>query len=173
MKIRIVALALMLLVAINLSCLAQSSVRDLKISQCVKGKNLEDTVLTDLQRLILTIIAEEDRSRKWSLALTGSYNRDDAGVQTKSTLASSIAFKKGEYPRQFRFNINTRVLYQEGNLEENVTSYLLNYDYYMRPKFEVYGFVERFTDTYLSIDHRFEIGFGIKREWQLWGFIEE
>jgi hypothetical protein len=167
------AVMIVLLAGMNVSCPAADSIKEVEMAKVSAGKSLKDKDLTDLQKIILTMIDEEERSRKWSLELSGSYSRDDAGDQTKSELGSSITLKKGYYPRQLRFNVKTKVQYQQGKLTENVTSYLLNYDYYMESYLEVYGFIERFTDTYLSIDHRFEIGFGVKREWELLGFVKD
>ena len=40
------------------------------------------------------------------------------------------------------------------SVEEDVTKILVNYDYYFERWLEVYGFMERFTNNFLSIDQR-------------------
>ena len=44
---------------------------------------------------------------------------------------------------------------------------MVNYDYHFTPWFQVYGFVERFSNSYLSIKQRYEIGTGISFELDL------
>lgn len=83
----------------------------------------------------------------------------DINAETKIT--------KGIYPREFRLKAGTSVQLKNNDFTEEVTSLMVNYDYHFNSWLEAYGFAERFSDSYLSIKHRYEIGGGIKFEFNL------
>jgi hypothetical protein len=81
---------------------------------------------------------------------------------SKLNLNSSVS--KGFYPNELTFITDSNFQLEDGAVKENVTKLLLNYEYFLRQWLEGYLFVERFSDSYLSIQQRYEIGTGIKLE---------
>jgi hypothetical protein len=96
---------------------------------------------------------------------TVDFTGDEASEKSRYTLDATAEVAKGEYPSQFRFNLSSAVSVEDGTLEQDLTSLVFNYDYYFTRYLEVYGFSERFSDNYLSINQRYEVGFGTKLEW--------
>lgn len=87
-----------------------------------------------------------------------------AGEENLYKLNVEIEATKGVYPREFRFRAGTSVQLKNNDWQEEVTSLMVNYDYHFKPWLEVYGFVERFSDSYLNIKHRYEVGGGVMFE---------
>ena len=81
---------------------------------------------------------------------------------SKLNLTSSIG--KGFFPYELTFVTDSIFQLEDGAIKENVTKLLLTYQYYFQKWLEGYAFVERFSDSYLSIQQRYEIGTGIKLE---------
>lgn len=81
---------------------------------------------------------------------------------SKLNLNSSVS--KGFFPNELTFITDSSFQLEDGAVTENVTKLLLNYEYYVQPWIEGYVFVERFSDSYLSIQQRYEIGTGVKLE---------
>ncbi len=88
---------------------------------------------------------------------------------TAEAVSVSVDLNKGTYPRELRLTYQTDIKHKEGKLQEEFSKLLLNYDYHPRPYLEIFGFAERFDDSYLSIAARYEAGFGAKleKEWGL------
>lgn len=85
----------------------------------------------------------------------------------QAKLSIDATASRGTYPSQTRLNVGAQVVFDddEDDLEENVTRIRLNYDHYLKPWMEVYGFVERFTNNFLAIDQRWEGGGGVLFEY--------
>jgi len=69
-----------------------------------------------------------------------------------------------KYPNEFIFKANIDLQLKNSELQDNVTSMLINYEKYLFPILKVYGFVERFSNSYMGIQERWEIGGGAKIE---------
>jgi hypothetical protein len=83
----------------------------------------------------------------------------------KFDLGASLT--KDSYPHQFRFDTGASFVLQDDVYKENVSTLRLNYDRYLTPWLEAFSFVERFADSYLGIQQRFEVGAGLKLEGRL------
>lgn len=108
--------------------------------------------------------------RDLKLALAVGFNGNRAGEDNnfhKLDVAANI--RRGGYPNQLRFIAETSVLYEDNALREDVRTMLVNYDYHVLPSLETYGFVERFSNSYMSIQQRYEIGVGLKYGFELFG----
>jgi hypothetical protein len=108
-----------------------------------------------------------------NLFASGAYSEDTAGRQKLSRLEINTGVNKGYYPRTFQFNMGTTIQFKNKVLLEDVTKLQLSYDHYFSRWLKVYGFAERFADSYLSIKHRYEIGAGFKVEAELFGLTRE
>jgi hypothetical protein len=60
--------------------------------------------------------------------------------------------------------VSNRVFLQrrDGELQEDLTSLQITYDYHAARHVEVFAFAERFSDTFLSIQQRYEVGLGVR-----------
>lgn len=80
-------------------------------------------------------------------------------------LGTDLHLSVGWYPRQIRVRSGASFQLRDGELEEDLTRLLFTYKQYWRPSFETFVFAERFSDSFMSIDQRWEIGGGVKLEW--------
>ncbi|MEE9441066.1 MAG: hypothetical protein V3V99_00125 [candidate division Zixibacteria bacterium] len=165
-------MALIIFVSASVS-LAQESITEESIYECVRGKTLEDAGLSACDSLMLLLKVEEDSRNKLTMSITGSFKSDDAGDKNTTNLSSAVNITKGQYPGQLRFKAAGHLRYEDGEVEDDVTKYRLNYDYYVHPNIELYTFIEKFKDSYLGIHQRIEIGFGAKWENHLFGLITD
>ena len=101
------------------------------------------------------------------LTLAAGFSGDRAGDQSLYKLSVDAGVNKGVYPRTLRFRAGTSVQHKNNTPQDNVTTLVLNFDYYFAPGFETYAFIERFSDTFLSIKERYEVGGGVKLELNL------
>jgi len=74
---------------------------------------------------------------------------------------------KDLYPNALRFKTSTKFSFSNNSVQNEITSILFNYDYYLSDTLELYGFMERFTDSFMSIKQRYELGSGVKFEYGL------
>jgi hypothetical protein len=96
-----------------------------------------------------------------------SFNGHKAGDNSLFKLDIRVDIDSREYPSKFRFKAGTTLQFKNNILQEDVTTLLVSYNYYLEPWLMMYGFVERFSDSFLSIQHRYEIGGGIMFELDL------
>jgi hypothetical protein len=110
------------------------------------------------------LLGEIKEQRNLNLKLGFGFLGDEAGSSNLYKVAAELDMAKGVYPRRLAFRMGTDVTYKNSKLDEQVRSILANYDYHVLPELETYGFVERFTDTFMGVDDRYEIGGGLKFE---------
>lgn len=103
--------------------------------------------------------AENQRRINAQLGMSFRSNESD---QHKSLLevSANATIKMGIYPHTMQFNVKSNVQYKNDDLSENVATLLLNYNYFPNPRVQIYAFAERFTDDFMSIDQRYEVGVG-------------
>lgn len=106
----------------------------------------------------------EKEVRPFSLSIGTGFNGHKAGEEELYKLGLETKMTYDAYPNEFHFKAGTTVQLKNGKLQENVTTLLINYDYHLETWLEIYGFAERFSDSYLSILQRYETGGGIKFE---------
>jgi len=78
----------------------------------------------------------------------------------KFTTSASISYVK--YPIEARFLVESGFVLDGDFLKESVSKLVLNVDQHPGVGSEVFGFAERFSDSYMSIDDRYEVGGGAK-----------
>ncbi|MDD8027285.1 MAG: hypothetical protein PHI34_12305 [Acidobacteriota bacterium] len=101
-------------------------------------------------------------------SLAAGYMGDASSIKEVNKLDISAGVAKGGYPDEFHFDFASsnqlRQYSQGGSTVENVMTLQTSYERHLLPFFKIFGFLERFTDSYLSIQQRYEVGFGIKGE---------
>ena len=97
--------------------------------------------------------------------LRGSANMgffaDHSDLQNDQRLQLAFSIQRGSYPGEFELASDLILDYKQGKLSEKVSTVSLSYDYNLKYWLESFVFVQRFSDTYLSIDQRYEVGAGI------------
>lgn len=106
--------------------------------------------------------AEERVQAEIGLGFNADETGDEEDAQFK--LDADIALSLGRYPRAMRVKSGARLRFEEGELEDEVSTLLFNYDYYFRPYLESWVFTERFSDTFMDIEERYEVGMGVDLE---------
>jgi hypothetical protein len=105
---------------------------------------------------------EEDRQRSLLADITFGLSGDEAGERSLFKLNTGISLSRGVFPSELsvvsRFGLQMR----DGRLQEDVTSLLITHDYHASHYLQYFTFAERFTDSFLSIQQRYEIGFGAR-----------
>jgi len=104
--------------------------------------------------------AEEDKQRALKADIMFGMSGDEAGAKSLFKLATGISLSRGVFPSEI--SVVSRFLLQvkDGQLQEEVTNLAITYDYHTTSEFEYFVFAERFTDSFLSIQNRYEVGFG-------------
>lgn len=108
-------------------------------------------------------------SRGYTLSASAGFAGDSAGTSDRSKANINTEFSAGQYPSQLRVSAGASLDFTDSETDgrkfsEDVTSILMNYDYYFDPHWESFAFIERFSDTFMQIDQRYEVGSGIKYE---------
>jgi hypothetical protein len=148
--------ALLILVLLAVSAARADEDPDLK-QKLLSGWRMWRDLLSDINALTFTIGA--------------GYSGDSSPKRDLNKLDITASVAKSGYPNDLKFDMASSIqLTRSGSkttYNENVTTLLLSYEHYLLPFFKGYGFVERFTDTYLSIQQRYETGIGVKTEFDI------
>jgi hypothetical protein len=78
-----------------------------------------------------------------------------------------VDINSNSYPNEFRLLSSSIHQFQDSTMTENVMKLVINYDHYFTSGLEGFVFLERFSDSYMSIQQRYEIGTGLKVEGNL------
>lgn len=104
---------------------------------------------------------------KFSGSLTFGLNGDETGAgREEFKVDTGVSVSGGSYPGEFAASWNAQLRFDDGEVEEDVTRARFHYDYYARPWLETFAFAERTTDSFLSVDQRWEVGFGTEFEFK-------
>jgi hypothetical protein len=99
------------------------------------------------------------------ISASAGFNGHKAGeVDNLYQLSLGVGITKDMYPGEFHFHTGTSLVIQNSVLQENVTTMVMSYDHHLAPWLETYGFIERFSNTFLRLHYRYEIGGGFKGE---------
>lgn len=105
---------------------------------------------------------EEDRQRALKADISFGLTGDEAGDRSLFKLNTGISLSRGEFPSEVNVVSKLGLQQRDGQLQEDVTSLLISYDYHTTRHLEYFAFAERFSDNFLSIQQRYEIGFGAR-----------
>ncbi len=104
--------------------------------------------------------AEEERQRALKADIMFGLSGDEAGARSLFKLNTGISLSRGVFPSELTVVSRFLMQVRDNVLQEEVTSLAISYDYHTTTMFEYFAFAERFTDTFLGIQSRYEIGFG-------------
>jgi hypothetical protein len=106
--------------------------------------------------------AEEDRQRAIRGNVTFGMTGDSSGPRSLFKLNTGIGLSRGVYPSELTVDTFLSLQLANGQVQEDVTSLKISYDYHTTKELQYFGFVERFSDNFLSISQRYEVGFGAR-----------
>lgn len=110
---------------------------------------------------------KDEELNRFNISVGAGFKGDRAGEKELFKLDIESEISKGIYPNEFRFKAGATTQLKNDTLQEDVTRLMVNYDHHFKPWLQVYGFVERFSNSYLSIQQRYETGGGISFELDL------
>jgi hypothetical protein len=106
--------------------------------------------------------AEEDRQRAVKGSVSFGMTGDESGPRSLFKLNTGVSLSRGNYPTELTVDTFLGLQMVNGQLQEDVTSLKISYDYHTTTSVEYFAFAERFSDNFLSIQQRYEIGFGAR-----------
>ncbi len=106
--------------------------------------------------------AEEDRQRSLRADITFGMSGDETDSRSLFRLNTGIALARGAFPSEVTVVNRLSLLLRDGEVQEDVTSLQISYDYHATDNIEYFAFAERFADNFLSIQQRYEVGFGAR-----------
>ncbi len=113
------------------------------------------------------LAAEKKAEDNLTASITFNSTSNETDIEDQARLSIDAAASRGTYPSQLRLDLGAQVEFDDNQVEENVTDILLNYEHYFSPWFMIYGFAERFSNSFLAIDQRWEGGGGVLFEYDL------
>jgi hypothetical protein len=105
---------------------------------------------------------EEDRQRAIRGNVTFGMTGDSSGPRSLFKMNTGIALSRGTYPAEFTVDTFLSLQLANGQVQEDVTSLKISYDYHTTEWLQYFAFAERFSDNFLSISQRYEVGFGAR-----------
>lgn len=113
----------------------------------------------------------KDPKNKYGLVVGSfsfGFNGNDAELSDRYSVNASASVTRNSYPHETRFTLESKVTMDNDKLEEDVKTLRVNQDYDVTNYFELFGFGELFSDEFMSIDQRYEVGVGFKLQRQIW-----
>jgi hypothetical protein len=74
---------------------------------------------------------------------------------------------KDRYPSALKFRTSSKLLLSKGALQNESSTILLSLNHYLFPFLEGFVFTEKFSDSFMSIKQRYEMGAGFKFEFTI------
>jgi hypothetical protein len=106
--------------------------------------------------------AEEDRQRAIRGNVTFGMTGDSSGPRSLFKLNTGVGLSRGVFPAEFTVDTFLSLQLANGQVQEDVTSLKISYDYHTTKSLQYFAFAERFSDNFLSIAQRYEVGFGAR-----------
>lgn len=123
------------------------------------------------EKTIKRFIAEREKELKalslLNISAFASFNGHTSGDENLYQLGLGVSVSKEMYPGEFQFRTSTSMVIQNSVMQENVRMVSLSYEHYLLSWLETFGFVDRYSNTFLKLAYRYEIGGGFKAEFNL------
>lgn len=110
---------------------------------------------------ILFLRNHEIKQSQFNSTVRFGLNGDEAEDRSIYVANAGLNFKKGFYPGQLSVSSSVRVRLDNNVFRENVSNLRMTYDYNFTQETESYIYLDRFTDNFMNIDQRYELGGGI------------
>jgi hypothetical protein len=109
--------------------------------------------------------AEKQSEDRVQASIDFSFKGDRAPETRTADLSLGMNISKGAYPVEVKAKTRTTFKDRDGDTTEDVSEAAFSLDYFPRHDLQIFALGERFTDSFLSIDTRWEAGAGIEYEW--------
>ena len=111
---------------------------------------------------------EEEKQKEDDLhgSVDLGFSGDEAGDDRLFKLNVKVSMQSHEYPNQLRMDAGAMFQLKDDEIQEDLTKFRFSWDHYYKERLEGFTFVERFSDSFLSIKQRYELGVGLKYEWR-------
>ncbi|MEO8259102.1 MAG: hypothetical protein ABI868_17270 [Acidobacteriota bacterium] len=106
--------------------------------------------------------AEEERQRAVQGNITFGLTGDESGPRSLFKLNTGVALTRNAFPSEISVDSFLGLQLANGRIQEDVTSLKISYDYHATRRVEYFAFAERYSDNFLSIQQRYEVGFGAR-----------
>jgi hypothetical protein len=168
-KTLMLASALFILVALSLSELTYA---ETFAETCEKIKDKLATSknkdLKPFSEALAKFIKIRNDAGRVGISVDAGYNGDVSNTDNHQAISLDSSINKVVYPLEFRFKAGAQFYTTKaGQSQDLVSTFLVNLDFHIQPWLVTYGFVERFTDTFMSIKERYETGGGIELQWDI------
>ena len=115
------------------------------------------------------LVHQEARQRglrgEIGFSFSGSEAGDSSGVDegndTLFTIRAGGEVVRGTFPSRLRVVADVHTLLRNNTLEQELTRFRLSYDYQQNDHVGAFAFVQRYTDDFMSIESRYELGAGV------------
>ena len=139
--------------------------------ETIDGNQRNNKPLQAIKAGMTAIKSHQEQRDSWQGELSFRYsdeNNENASGGDFS-FGTTIEITKGGYPTETRIRLNVDIEEDDNGLKENVGYLSLNHDRYLPyyPGLEIFALSKLFTIDQLGVDQRWELGFGLKKEWQI------
>ena len=110
------------------------------------------------------LMLEESLQSKIKGKATGGFNGDVAGRQELINVNSGLQLTKGSYKGEIGFKASIDMTVTNGTLQENLSNLELSYDHYVEERVQTFVYLKRFSDKFMNLNNRYEVGFGLVLE---------
>jgi tetratricopeptide (TPR) repeat protein len=120
--------------------------------------------LKDYKQACTFLKQKQQEKDSLNVSIGAGFSGDEAQGEQLSKLNVSAELSKGFYPNVFSFATGNSFEFKKEELVENVTSLNMKFVHYLLPEIQGYAYIERRTDSYMSIQQRYDIGGGVAFE---------
>lgn len=110
--------------------------------------------------VLRAVVAEEARQGTLSGRASIGFAGDEAGDRELYRVHAGVQLSRGKYPAEVDVSSSVGVTFDGDRFRENVSLVRINVDYHPRLWLENFVFLDRFSDSFLGIDQRYETGAG-------------
>jgi len=105
-----------------------------------------------------------------------SFNSDFSENIENTRIGTNFEIDKGVFPIEADFSASFQTIFQENLVQQRVSDIDVSIDYHpfkKSPVFETYAYANRYADSFLGFDQRFEVGSGFIFNWYTGKFTDK
>ncbi|MDH3244179.1 MAG: hypothetical protein OEM26_06160 [Saprospiraceae bacterium] len=135
----------------------------LELDTSIYGNILEvdKSRIIRFHKLLEYLIEDELKQKQLDGRVQFDLNTNHAGDNSQYRLGTGFDLNRGTYPDELQISSSLDVTLRNGVLEEDLSNLFVSYDRFLAKGIESYGFVRRYSDNYMSVDERYELGVGL------------
>ncbi len=157
-----------LLIYATVSLAQMQAIAD-KVLSVQAGDKLSDKdkeEMDEFWKLIKFLRAQEENEKALNGKGAFGIQGDETSNASLFVVSGGIGIDKGNYPYELDFSTNIQTVFRNGGLQENLSDIDISYDYHHQKVgdglfLENYTFLNRFSDAYLGVQQKYQVGGGI------------